>query len=92
MELTVLLPLLSEIMKHPGSFVEKLILISFAAIVFGVVTWVVGNKHVKDINAKLDQVTSALNQIGHRLDTGEKVHVNHEQRISRLEKLTPRTQ
>lgn len=81
MELTVLLPLLSEILKHPGSFFEKIVLIVFAAIAFKFSV----RGHFRKVEDQLAMINKTLGNMGLRLDEGAKIHKDHEQRIDKLE-------
>ena len=83
MELTVIIPLIGEILKEPGSFFEKIILIIFAAMAFNVSV----RGHFKKIEVRLENIGTQLGSFGQRLDEGAKIHQQHEQRITKLEEL-----
>ncbi len=83
MELTALLPVFTEIMKHPGEFWEKFFLITYFLVGFGLITFFVGDRHVKKLTTEMKTGFAAVHK---ELSEGKEVHLDHGQRISRIEK------
>lgn len=81
MEFTTILPLLSEIISHPGSFFEKAVLIVFAAVVFKIAV----RKHFTSVEDQLKALNAQIGRITSRLDSFQTIHDSHEDRLDALE-------
>lgn len=81
MELSLMIPVAQQILEHPGSFFEKLVL----GIIFLGGVHIVGKNHVKGLNSRLDNIAGELHRITERLDEGAELHRQHETRLAVLE-------
>ncbi len=79
MELTVLLPILSEILKNEGTVAHKLIV----GIALLVIIHLMGRNHIKLITSEMKsmkaEMVKGFEGINGQLQAGKEIHERHEQ-------------
>lgn len=86
MELTVLLPMLSELLKEEGTFGHKL----FMGLGFLIVIHLMGRNHIKLITTEMksmkQEMVKGFESVHGELAVGKEVHARHESELDAHEK------
>lgn len=86
MELTVLLPIISEILKGEGTVGSKLVIGGFLLVIIHLM----GRNHIKLITSEMKsmkaEMVKGFEGINSQLQAGKEIHARHEQEITTLKR------